>query len=466
MELKMEVYTPALELAGILEVYQSVIWEEYAFQAGSFSVDSLITPATAALLIPENIIWIGGETAGIIEAVQESVGEAGPYITVKGPLLAGLLDRRILWGRYDLRGAAPTIMRELVNDCAVTPTRGDIGMRKLPGLVLDSAAPTGGEAIRKQKTGGSLLEALREIGEASQTAFGIRFNAQAARMEFWARPGVNRSVKQDAVEPVFYSTELDDVLSSEYAYDAGEYKNVALVAGEGEGAARIYLTVEAGSGGGDVPAETKVAVVVNDGGSASTADRLIKELGKLTIGRQRITAASTTIIVSEAALEVVYRLNSAISVKRYITVNGLPIGAVSDAGDVAAVTIPVTGNVAVDFLRDNPAPPEVQAVDFIPKGDTAAMSTADGARFTAAPASAYDAGAYKSAYTGAEIDAAIKTVRSGGTAAAGVSSFHGRTGAVMPQAGDYTAADVGAATMEQVDAALRAAILDSWEGRY
>lgn len=52
----------------------------------------------------------------------------------------------------------------------------------------------------------------------------------------------------------------------------------------------------------------------------------------------------------------------------------------------------------------------------------------------------------------------------GGTA--GVSSFKGRTGAVTPQAGDYTAAMVGAVTETQMTAAIQAAVLDSWEGSY
>ena len=53
-----------------------------------------------------------------------------------------------------------------------------------------------------------------------------------------------------------------------------------------------------------------------------------------------------------------------------------------------------------------------------------------------------------------------------GSDAAGVVSFKGRTGAVVPQAGDYTAAQVGAATMEQVNSAIQSAVLSSWEGTY
>ena len=59
---------------------------------------------------------------------------------------------------------------------------------------------------------------------------------------------------------------------------------------------------------------------------------------------------------------------------------------------------------------------------------------------------------YTSIYSGEEIDAAITKVRSG---AMGVSSFNGRAGAVMPQAGDYNAtqipvsADAGAETVAE-----------------
>lgn len=51
-------------------------------------------------------------------------------------------------------------------------------------------------------------------------------------------------------------------------------------------------------------------------------------------------------------------------------------------------------------------------------------------------------------------------------ASGGVTSFNGRTGAVAPQAGDYTAEMVGAATPEDVTTAIRQAVLDSWEAIY
>lgn len=242
MDLKMEVYSPSLELLGLLEIQNSVIWERKAFSAGSFSLQALITQESRTLLVPENIIWIAGEDAGIIEYVKEEAGENGPYITVKGGDLTGILARRILWGRYDLSGPVPELMYQLVDDCCIHPTRGEVEARVIPGLRL-SDRPDGGVAIRAQRTGGELLMALTELGEAYQVPFGVRFRPEVPCMEFWARAGADRSIHQSVNEPVFYSTELDDVLSSEYSYNAQNYRNIALVAGEGEGKDRVMVTV-------------------------------------------------------------------------------------------------------------------------------------------------------------------------------------------------------------------------------
>ena len=239
----MEVYTPALELIGFLEIQRSVIWSEKAFSAGKFSVESLITAESMTMLQPENIIWIEGETAGIIETVLEESGPNGPYITAGGPTLTGILDRRVLWGTYNLKGTAPEIMHQLVNDCCINPTRGNVDRRKISGLVLLDA-PADGDTIQLQATGGTLLERLEALGKTYGVAFGVRFNPAVPQMEFWTLRGQDRSIRQSKNNPVLYSTELDDVLSSEYTYNSQDYSNVALVAGEGEGADRVYVTVE------------------------------------------------------------------------------------------------------------------------------------------------------------------------------------------------------------------------------
>ena len=249
MEWKMEVYSPDLELLGILETYDALVVEQWAFEPGSFSLQSVLTPQTRDLLRPENILWLEGETAGIIEVVQASVSESGDILSVKGPLLDGILSRRILWGQYNLYGSPPALLYEVVRDCAISPTRGSAAQRTIPHLTLAGEAPEDARRIRKQSTGDTLTDFLTEVGQANGVAHGVRFNPVVPQMEFWARLGVDRTVHQTAVDPVLYSTELDDVLSSEYAYDASGYRNVALVAGEGEGAERRTETIFGPPGG-------------------------------------------------------------------------------------------------------------------------------------------------------------------------------------------------------------------------
>lgn len=244
MEWKLEVYSASLELLGMLEGYDSVLVEEWAFKAGSFSLVTVLTEQNRPLLAKEHIIWLSGDTAGIIEYIHTETAEDGQStMTVKGSLLSGLLRRRVLWGLYHLKGSPTKVMCDMVADCAITPTRGNTEARKLQGLRLMETPPEDTREIMKQKTGGALLDSLEEIGRATTTAFGVSFDPARPSMVFWVRQGVDRTKHQEAVEPVFYGTELDDVLASEYAYDASGYKNLAFIAGEGEGADRKTLVV-------------------------------------------------------------------------------------------------------------------------------------------------------------------------------------------------------------------------------
>lgn len=252
MELKMEVYSPALELLGILEVYDALIYEEYAFRPGTFSLKSTLNEQTKPLLQPENILWLEGETAGVIEYLEKTTEEDGIMLSVKGSLLSGILKRRVLWGTYQLHGGIPELMYHLVSDCAVAPTRGQADKRIIPRLTLRGTPPADARIYWKQSTGEELAKTLTELAQAGQVAYGVAFDAQAQRMEFWARMGVNRTIGQE--NPVFYSTELDDVLRAVYAYDAGDYRNLMLVAGEGEGDARRLLAVSESADAPNEPA--------------------------------------------------------------------------------------------------------------------------------------------------------------------------------------------------------------------
>lgn len=243
MDLKMEIYDPSLELLGILEAYDSLIIEEFAFKAGTFALNTVITNQNRTLLRVDNIIWFEGSTAGIIEYINAEANYDKISVSVKGSLLTGLLNRRILWGTYNLSGSPVKIMCNMVTDCAITPTRGNAMARKIPRLMIANPKPRDSRSLKKQKTGGSLSDFLEEIGRSTATSFGIAFDASTLTMKFWTRLCVDRTIHQKKRDPVFYSTELDDVLASAYELDASDFKNLAFVTGEGAGADRKTLVV-------------------------------------------------------------------------------------------------------------------------------------------------------------------------------------------------------------------------------
>lgn len=241
-KLKMAVYSPELELTGLLGGYRSLLVEEKAFTAGSFTLDCPLTAQNRELLVPENILWFREGQAGIIEYLDEQNQGETAAVTVKGRDLTGILDRRILWGRFNLSGTPEAVMARLVEANAVSPQD---PARTFPGLVLADIPARTGPVIRVQKTGGSLLEALEELGEAYGVAFGVRFNPFVPQMKFWVRPGADHSAGQQEGDPVFFHTALGDVLESAYTYNSAQARNIALVAGEGEETQRTYLTVTA-----------------------------------------------------------------------------------------------------------------------------------------------------------------------------------------------------------------------------
>lgn len=250
-DLKLEVYDTSLELVDALTGVESIVWQEEAFGAGSFTAVTFLTEESAALLKPEHYLWIADDTVGLIESVELTAEENGvKKLTAKGRTGAALFDRRILWGTYNVTGTPAAVMAHLVSDCCVTPTRGTTAARILPILDMDNT-PQGGSSIRLQKTGGSLLEALEGLGEAYQVPYKVALDPVNSRLLYTSRYGVDRSTNQDAVDPVFFSTELDDIVSAVYAYDSENYRNVALIGGQidDETEIRTYAAIEGEAAG-------------------------------------------------------------------------------------------------------------------------------------------------------------------------------------------------------------------------
>lgn len=109
----------------------------------------------------------------------------------------------------------------------------------ISNLAAAASTVTVQHGINTQYTGDGLLDATQEICAAY--GLGIRavsddFAHVTPRIEIIE--GADRSERQTINSPVIFSEEYENLLSSNYVLDTSGHKNVALVAGEGEGKAR------------------------------------------------------------------------------------------------------------------------------------------------------------------------------------------------------------------------------------
>lgn len=239
--MELYIYSPDIELQGVIDGYSSLRWRRRFFEPGEFELHCPATDYNIALLREDNIIHrLDREEAGIIEGIKISSTDNGDEITVTGRMGSSMLDRRIVTPTINFSGTIEDAMRKIVSDNAITN-------RPLPHLVLGDAAgytPT----ATGQVTYKTVLAALEALGKAAPLGFRARLDVPGKQWVFEVYDGTDRSVTQTARPYVLFSREFGNIDSPEYTHDSTGYANYAYVGGEGEGSARTIITIDQTNG--------------------------------------------------------------------------------------------------------------------------------------------------------------------------------------------------------------------------
>lgn len=230
------VHNPSGVWIGIIEEPISAIWTRRYNKPGEFEI---YTQATAELLemIAEDcyITHEGDRTVMVVERVELTTdAENGNFVKITGRSAACLLDRRIILEQTTLYGRVDQVIYKLIDENAIRPAN---PARALP-LTMD-VPDVITDRISTQHTGTNLLTAVEDICAAHGLGFRVvsdDISQVVLRVELYV--GKDRSAWQLENSPVFFSPEFENLISSNYAFDMAKYKNVAVVAGEGEGKAR------------------------------------------------------------------------------------------------------------------------------------------------------------------------------------------------------------------------------------
>ena len=240
-----EIYVYRLDNAGTFDAigeinqFTSLMWPDKFNGHATFELWAPITQENKELIKKGNILWCGGDNAAIIEIIQSDVNDKGEKTyKVKGRTLEMLLTTRIVWGTYSCSNKySSTAMYEIVNENCVNPVK---AARKIPFLECAEDEQIG-KQITHQKTGGEVYEALTSLASDADIGFCVLFRPREKKLIFKVIEGVDRSIMPAStfdVNPVIFSTDLEDILKSSYYTNDQDVKSVALVAGEGEGSER------------------------------------------------------------------------------------------------------------------------------------------------------------------------------------------------------------------------------------
>lgn len=255
-----------------LDAFKSCIWTTQYFSTGDFELVAPATKKNIDLLQKDRLLCRDKDRYGddwknvmIIEDIEISADkESGDTITVSGRGLKSIVGRRVIWKQTTLSGKVETGIRQVITENIINP--GDVS-RKINNFLLGDVANIQ-HTFDIQVIGDSLDEWITSI--CSTYGIGWDVYIHDKKFIFMLYEGVDRSYNQSKNPPVVFSDEFDNLLSSIYRYQKSEFKNAALIGGEGEGINQRTATI-----GGATGLERHEAYI--DGSGVSSNGEIITE---------------------------------------------------------------------------------------------------------------------------------------------------------------------------------------------
>lgn len=236
------------ETIDIIDNYESFIWTDRYFECGDFDLYLPMQPHLLMSLQKDNYLYIKeSEHMMIIEDFEITTdAEVGSRLAVTGRSLESILDRRIVWGQETYSGTVQTVIKNMIKDAIISPA---ISSRKIANFIFQDSSDesVNGNSIEAQFTGDNLYESVSLLCQLVGAGFRITLDSNN-NFVFSLYSGQDRSYDQDANPYVVFSPSFENIVDSRYVETNSNYRNVTLVAGEGEGSDRKTVTVGNASG--------------------------------------------------------------------------------------------------------------------------------------------------------------------------------------------------------------------------
>jgi len=238
------VLSQAFTNTGVIDQFQSIIWTKRYNRIGDFELKLLMSKSLL------DVIKVGGFIAlddpsdlMIIDSLEIKTDvNDGNILTVTGASLESVLSYRIIWEQTILSGNLQTEIERLLNENVIDPEDPE---RKIENLIFEhnSDPLITSLILNEQHTGENILQVIELICESYDIGFKLYIN-DSGNMVFKLYKGADRSYDQDTNSYVVFSTNFENIMDTRFVITNKNYKNVTLVAGEGEGYDRKTIVVQ------------------------------------------------------------------------------------------------------------------------------------------------------------------------------------------------------------------------------
>ena len=288
-----------LNTIAIFDVYASLIWTNRYYKVGDFELHIPLTDDVKNCIKQDYFIYRECDfhdgiinSPKVIEHIELIDNENENSLLVSGRDVTSLFDRRIIYPTEILKGNVEECVLEVINHHALLP---DNDKRKMD--IFDVVkSQTLEYDIDKQVTGDDLLKFIESVCADFKIGFRTDFDIAHKKFIFRLYEGDD---KTQGISKVVINRPNESMLNFNYVNDKVHYKNMAIVAGAGEGDSRKVIKINdelCGIERRELYVDARDIIDKNDSGEAIPEDDYTAQLNqrgseKLTENKVDITNA-------------------------------------------------------------------------------------------------------------------------------------------------------------------------------
>lgn len=249
MKKPIRVLSRNMDILGEIDDYESMFFTRSWHGIGSIELRINRYKKYADTLLKNNLILVGRDLNKVFiikhrEIELDKQGKATENWTVKGYALKTIIAQRITLPpshtAYDNKsGSYETVMKHYVNNHLVNPV--DI-KRKITNLIIAPDQQRGGY-ISYSSRFKNVAEEQSTLSLSSGLGWDVLLDLDNKRFVFDVFAGRDLTQSQSSNPPVIFSPQFDSIETMSFAQSELNYKNVAYVAGLGEGVERRVVEI-------------------------------------------------------------------------------------------------------------------------------------------------------------------------------------------------------------------------------